>query len=90
MIDSDWRRTTLVYHPGLHDVRTAFVLAVPGRKDRDAERPAAGDTGKNLDRILIQLNIRNPAAFPSTHRYDYRIANALGIVPGTRIRHVAC
>ena len=69
-------RPTPAFHPGPPGVRTAFVLAVPGSEERDAERPAAGDTGDNLDRILIHLNAHSPDAFPSTHRYDYRIANA--------------
>lgn len=69
--------TTPSYHPGPRGVRTAFVLAVPGRKERDAKRPAAGDTGVNLDRILVHLNHHNPIIFHSTCRYDYRVANAL-------------
>jgi hypothetical protein len=56
------------------------VLAVPGRKEREANRPAAGDTGDNLDRILTYLNRHDSEAFPSTKRYDYRIANALETV----------
>jgi hypothetical protein len=68
--------TTPAYHPGPLGVRTAFVLAVPGSKERDATRPAAGDTGDNLDRILVHLHRHDPAAFPSTGRYDYRIVNA--------------
>lgn len=72
--------STPAYHPGPPGVRTAFVLAVPGSKERDAKRPAAGDTGDNLDRILVHLNRLDPSAFPSTHRYDYRIANALETV----------
>lgn len=72
--------TTPAFHPGPSGVRTAFVLAVPGSKERDAKRPAAGDAGHNLDRILVHLNRHDPEAFPSAHRYDYRIANALETV----------
>lgn len=68
--------TTPAYHPGPLGVRTAFVLAVPGSKEQDAQCPAAGDTGNNLDRVLLHLHRHDPAAFPSTHRYYYRIANA--------------
>lgn len=77
MTGSAQPRSTPAYHPGPSDVRTAFVLAVPGSKERDANRPAAGDTGDNLDRILVHLNRIDPSAFPSTRRYDYRIVNAL-------------
>lgn len=68
--------TTSAYHPGPKGVRTAFVLAVPGRKEGVAGRPAAGSTGDNLDRILAHLNRHDSTAFHSTDRYDYRIANA--------------
>lgn len=73
-------RTTPAFHSGPQSVRTAFVLAVPGRKEREAERPAAGDTGDNLDRILIHLNRHDPEAYPSICRYDYWIANALATI----------
>lgn len=56
------------------------MLAAPGRKERDAQHPAAGDTGDNLDRILLHLNSHDPAAFPSKSRFDYRIVNALDTV----------
>lgn len=61
-------------------MQTAFVLAVPGSKERDAQRPAAGDTGENLNRILIHLQRHDPAAFPSLDRYDYRIVNSMELV----------
>ena len=76
MPDLTFPPTTPSYHPGPLGVRTAFVLAVPGSKERDAKHPAAGDTGANLDRILDHLHRHDPAAFPSTHRYNYRIVNA--------------
>ncbi|HEY7810966.1 MAG TPA: hypothetical protein VIA98_11350 [Allosphingosinicella sp.] len=43
---------------GKEDIETAFVLAAPGLKEVDAGRPAARDTGANLDR-LIRYRIAN-------------------------------
>ena len=80
MIGSASPPTTPAYSPGPQGVRTAFVLAVPGSKERDAERPAAGDTGDNLNRILVHLHRHDPIAFPSTDRYNYRIVNSLETV----------
>ena len=55
---------------------TAFVLSVPGAKEVSAGKPVSGDTGKNLDAALQCLHSIDPANFPSTARYDYRITNA--------------
>jgi hypothetical protein len=71
---------SLAFNPGRIDVPTAFVLAAPGNKEKAAERPVAGDTGSNLDRILNHLHQYDPMAFPSIERYDYRIANSVETV----------
>ncbi|WP_147470251.1 hypothetical protein [Corallococcus sp. AB049A] len=54
----------------------AFILAAPGKDEEKAKRPAAGDTGLALNRILASLHSLLPEVFPSTCRYQYRIANA--------------
>jgi uracil-DNA glycosylase len=57
-------------------VPTAFVLSVPGARERHEVKPAAGATGNNLDAALTLLNLVDPKRFPSAGRYDYRITNA--------------
>jgi hypothetical protein len=56
--------------------RTAFVFSVPGQKEKGHAKPAAGDTGLNLDAALVHLNSAWPILFPSSWQYDYRITNA--------------
>ncbi|MGE6757462.1 hypothetical protein ACQKGO_05565 [Corallococcus interemptor] len=54
----------------------AFILAAPGQAEKKAKRPAVGATGLALNRILASLHSLLPEVFPSTCRYQYRIANA--------------
>lgn len=60
------------------DIETdvAFVLSAPGEEEEANGKPAAGETGSQLDKILIHLNKINPKLFPSINRYDYKITNA--------------
>lgn len=52
----------------------AFVLSTPGQAEK--ERPASGDTGKNMDGIFKYLNDLDAQNFPDTDRYYYLITNA--------------
>ena len=52
----------------------AFVLSCPGRHEEAAEYPAAGSTGKNLERLLKILGPR--LGFPDLIRAHVTIANA--------------
>ncbi len=70
----------------------AFVFSCPGKKELEKyinfkktstckvckrhESLLAGDTGKNLDKLLVELNKINPTIFNSTDRYKYLLANA--------------
>ena len=58
-------------------METALVLAAPGQRELREQRPAAGQTGVNLDGILGQLHGIRPDLFPSASRLDYRIVNAV-------------
>jgi uracil-DNA glycosylase len=68
------------YQPGTAGAFTAFVLAAPGRVELAENRPAAGQTGRNLDRILFHLNQLRPDIFPSQSRLDYVVVNAVSRV----------
>ena len=75
------RRQTMVlspaYQPGLKGSTTAFVLAAPGQAEERAGRPAAGDTGVTLNRVLSILHTRMPDQFRSQSKDDYVIVNAV-------------
>ncbi len=57
----------------------AFVFSAPGNDELIAGRPVAGATGENLEGALTYLNSCVPTLFLSTHRYEYRIANAFSL-----------
>jgi hypothetical protein len=65
------------YQHGRPDITMAFVLSTPGRKEQDAGHPAAGQTGKNISKMLPHLHKGNPAKFPSTDIDDYPIINSV-------------
>lgn len=56
--------------------KIGFVLSTPGEEEGNADRPAAGATGDNMDAILKHLNAWNPVIFSSSDRYQYLITNA--------------
>jgi len=56
--------------------KVAFVFSCPGQSEEKAQKPAAGQTGKNLDALLVYLNKKNSTIFRDTDRYEYRITNA--------------
>ncbi|MEO8278932.1 MAG: hypothetical protein ABI564_04525 [Ideonella sp.] len=56
--------------------RLAFVFICPGRFEASRGYPCAAGTGANLARVLIELNRRAPALFPSPQRAAYVITNA--------------
>ena len=56
--------------------KVAFILSTPGKFEGEAECPAAGDTGDNMNAILKLLNQSDPIQFPSVDRYQYLITNA--------------
>lgn len=64
------------YNPGRRDIKVGFVLSAPGSKEEKAGRPAAGNTGENLEEMLQRWHKTRPDLFISTKRYDYRITNA--------------
>jgi uracil-DNA glycosylase len=65
------------FQRGRDDCRTAFVLSAPGRRERQAGYPAAGQTGVTLDRLLQHLHEADGVRFPFLSRREYRIVNAL-------------
>ena len=62
--------------------KVAFILSAPGKLEGEAECPAAGDTGDNMDAILTLLNQTDPIHFQSVDRYQYLITNA-----STKVMH---
>lgn len=64
--------------------KIAFILSTPGKLEGEAERPAAGDTGDNMNGILDILNKSDPIHFPNIDRYRYLITNA-----STKVMHSA-
>lgn len=70
------------YWEGRENNKIGFVLSTPGKDEENAERPAAGATGENMNAILNHLNKWNAILFPSADRYQYLITNA-----STKIMH---
>jgi hypothetical protein len=64
--------------------KVAFILSTPGKLEGEAECPAAGDTGDNINAILVLLNKSDPIHFPNIDRYQYLITNA-----STKVMHAA-
>jgi uracil-DNA glycosylase len=58
-------------------IDVAFVFSAPGEKEMRDGKPVAGETGRNLELALGHLQFAQPTRFPSCHRYDYRITNAI-------------
>jgi len=56
--------------------KVAFVFSCPGQDEEKAQKPTAGQTGKNLDALLVYLHRQNSTIFKYTDRYSYRITNA--------------
>lgn len=65
------------YQHGKADTRTGIVLSAPGQAEEKAGRPAAGQTGKTLNKTLAALHKADPKRFPSKDKDDYRIVNAV-------------
>jgi hypothetical protein len=70
-------------------IAVAFVFSAPGAKEMRDGKPAAGDTGTNLESALIHLHSAQPTLFPSLHRYDYRITNASSAPIAVALGHSA-
>jgi len=70
------RRDSPSYQHGRDDIKTAIVLSAPGSHEERAGRPAAGQTGRTLNRTLKALHEADPKRFPSASKDDYRIVNA--------------
>jgi uracil-DNA glycosylase len=68
------------YQHGKDNIKTAIILSAPGQEEKKARHPAAGQTGKTLNRVLQHLNKKNPKTFPSTDKRDYPIINAVSKV----------
>ena len=56
--------------------KVAFVFSCPGQDEEKAQKPTAGQTGKNLDALLVYLHKQNSTIFRYTDRYSYRITNS--------------
>ena len=65
------------FQRGRDDNPTVIVLSAPGQAEAKASRPAAGHTGKEIDRQLAIHNARDPVNYPSVDRRDYRIINSV-------------
>jgi uracil-DNA glycosylase len=65
----------------------AFVFSAPGEKEMLAGKPVAGETGTNLELALSHLHCSLPTIFPSSHRYDYRITNAISTPTAIALGH---
>ena len=59
------------------DITVVIVLSCPGQAEEKAGRPAAKQTGKNLQCAVEILNERFPSRFPSKRLDDYTIANSV-------------
>lgn len=66
-------RTAAHFSPGYKN-EVAFVLSCPGRHEEGAGHPAAGNTGRNLDRLLERLGPRLDLS--NLSRTQVTIANA--------------
>jgi hypothetical protein len=65
------------FQRGRDDIPTVIVLSAPGQAEAKAGRPAAGATGRQIDRQLEILHARDPVNYPSVDHRDYRIVNAV-------------
>ena len=65
---------------GCTENKVAFVFSCPGQDEEIAQKPVAGQTGKNLDALLVYLNRKNSTIFKYANRYAYRITNAWNTV----------
>ncbi|PZW45078.1 hypothetical protein C8P66_11295 [Humitalea rosea] len=64
------------FAPGADRCGTVILLSAAGNRERSANRPAAGQTGKNIAVALRELRIALPQVFPETDLEFYRIVNA--------------
>lgn len=67
---------TCHFNMGKKKNKVAFVFSCPGQNEEKAQKPVAGQSGKNLDTLLVYLNKKNSTIFRYTDRYSYRITNA--------------
>jgi len=65
----------------------AFVFSAPGEREMLDGKPVAGETGTNLELALSHLHGSLPTIFPSSHRYDYRITNAISTPTAIALGH---
>jgi uracil-DNA glycosylase len=70
-------------------IPVAFVFSAPGEKEMRIGKPVAGETGRNLELALGHLHFARPTRFPSCHRYDYRITNAISTPVAVALGHSA-
>ena len=65
------------FQRGRDDIPTVIVLSAPGSAELIAGHPAAGQSRRNLNAKLVELNATDPARYPSTECRDYRIVNSV-------------
>ena len=70
-------RTTPAFREGnKKSNKTVIVLSAPGQAEKKARRPAAGQTGKTLQKAVEKLNKKCPDEFAYKMLDDYTIINA--------------
>lgn len=80
MVNAQADKCSPAFQAGRAGNDTILVLAAPGRREAVEGRPAAGQTGRNLEALLAHLNALRPEDFPSTSRLDYTIVNSVEAV----------
>ena len=61
-------------------IKTTIILSAPGQREKNAKRPAAGQTGKTLQAAIGEWHRADPVHFPSSQLDDYTIMNSVNKV----------
>ena len=64
------------FNMGKRKNKVAFVFSCPGQYEEKEQKPTVGQTGKNLDTLLVYLQKQNNIIFQYRDRYSYRITNS--------------
>lgn len=74
------REETAAYQHGEEGNETAIVLSAAGRHEAAAKRPASGQTGTTLNKVLANARAKDPETFRDADKTSYRIVNAVETV----------
>ena len=75
---AEYEKTTSAFRKGNRtDIKTAIVLSAPGQCEENANRPAAGQTGKTLQSAINIWHEQSPSEFKSKKLDDYTIINSV-------------